>query len=416
MAGTPVVQESAEHLSRLIQEFRNTPLEKRLTMLRLLRTDPDIHPSEMADSLGCSGRTIQRWLKTYRQNGIDGLLKSRHTSDEHQLDDNQLDALRRELMTGTMETLDDIRQWLHDELGLTISSRSISGILARIGARHVWMVPPGSESSPIAANASTREKSIDIQERIVGFLQEFPVDAPIGDWCREVRDILQASFSDIDRITISVNTQSDLLHPGEYSPTYAISQNAYPDPAHKGLQMTPHRPEQNDIATHLIEEFKRRGHPVDRYAQPYVVHLAYKEAYLGTIFLWREKTSPEISESTLSVFAQLESFLVFVISDAIMRHHYTAPIERVFYSTLRDVAQRAQLTPQEYRVITFRLLGYMYKEIASELNISQDSVKKTLQHVYRKSDTGSHIEFFAKYFTSGIVPPRQSEEASSGLR
>lgn len=359
------VHENVEDLQRLVIRFRNQPPEKRLTMLLLLKSDPFYPFNALAQEIGCSPRSISRWWKTYLSEGLDGLLAGSRPD-------------------GSSSSFPHSKQ------------------------------TPDSSSALRHPDLSEQERAWSIQNLLVNVLHQFPVDQNIGTWCQEVRDVLQSAFDDVDRVTISVNTNCDLLHPEEYHPRLSIAQDAYPDDAHKGLGIVRHDINKADVAEELVREFERQGYPVDRYHTPFVLNLEYRGAYLGTVFLWREKSNPSISTETVETFFHLEQFLIYVMSDVILRHHYNAPVERVFYATLREVSAHASLTPQEHRVITYRLLGYMYKEIASELNISQDGVKKTLQQVYRKTETGSHIEFFAKYFAPRIVPPR-SVEANGAL-
>lgn len=407
MATTPTVHEDVQHLTTLLEQFRATPQERKLQMLLLLKSHSAMPYSHVAEQLQCSLRTVQRWLHIYQENGLEGLLQNRKHNNSHHISEQELEALRAILAEGEMETLEDIQRWLHKQFGRHISKRGISGILSRIDARHLWII-----KEEIGTNNS-QEVANNVQNQIVRFLSQLPVEIPVGEWCRETRDILQDAFPDIDRVTISVNTHCDLLHPEEYKPTFAISQDAYPAPEHKGLHITRHSAEgEASIVETLLSEFQRQGYPIEHYHPPCILKLSYRGAYLGTIFFWRDRSKPQVSHNTLQILARLEEFLVYALSDAVMRHHYTTPVERVFYSTLREVANQAKLTSQEYRVIAYRLLGYMYKEIALELNVTQDSVKKTLQQVYRKTETGSHIEFFAKCFTPRVIPPRHTEDST----
>lgn len=359
MSDPSFVRENVEDLQRLIDRFHNRPQEKRLRLLLLLKSDPWRAPGDAARDVPCSPASAARWWATYRDEGLEGLIRSRRPG----------------------------------AAGAPLS--------APIGRAEV---PP--ERTEASDNETTPNDALPLQNRLVELLHRLPVDLPVGDWCREMRDVLQSAFADVDRVTISVNANCDLLHPEEYHPRLAIAQDAYADDPHKGLGINRHDVTKTDVAEELINEFTRQGYPVDRYHPPFFLNLEYRGAYLGTVFLWSEKAGPRLSQRTIDTFFQLKPFLVFAMSDVILRHHYTVPVERVFYSTLRQVASQAMLTPQEHRVITYRLLGYMYKEIAAELEISQDGVKKTLQQIYRKTGTGSHIEFFAKYFAPRIVPSR----------
>ena len=410
MATIPPVREDEEYLNRLVQQYHNTLHERKLRMLLFMKTDSSMPLDNIAAQLDRSPRTIQRWQRIYRTQGLEALIGKAQEGSSHQITKEESQALCNALANEELSTLEDIQHWLQREYGKTFSKRGISGILSRIDARRIWTV---NKEVPDSRNQN-QEEANRLQNQLTRFLYQLPVEIPVGDWCRQTRDILQEAFPDVDRVTISVNTSCDLLHPKEYKPRFAISQDAYPDHEHKGLHIIRHTSgEETSIASNLLREFQRQGYPIEDYHPPSVMTLHYRGAYLGTIFFWRDRLQSAISKDTLRVISLMEKFLVYALSDAIMRHHYTTPVERVFYSTLREVASQARLTPQEYRVMTYRLLGYMYKEIASELNVTQDNVKKTLQQVYRKTETRSHIEFFAKYFTPRIIPsqlPEKQEE------
>lgn len=352
------VRESVEELKQLAVRHGNQPQEKRLRMLLLLKTDPDKRHVDIAHQLGCSARTVSRWMHTYRSGGLPALLGSRKRSRQQ-----------------------------NDLPDSSASSKDIPGHRRHSGGAFAWI----------------------IQDRLIRALNQLPIDADVGAWGRTVRDVLQEAFEDVDRITVNVNMNCDLLRPDEYNPRLSISQDAFPDDDHKGLAIARYDTTESYAGENLIREFQRQGYPVDEYHPPFILNLEYRGAYLGTLFLWRGLSEVPISEETIETLSQLEEFLVYAMSDVILRHHYIAPVERAFYSTLREITAQAALTAQEHRVITYRMLGYMYKEIAAELNISQDAVKKTLQQIYRKTGTGSHIEFFAKYFTIRVIPPHSPD-------
>lgn len=305
------IRENAEDLTRLVAQFRGQPQEKRLKMLLLLQANPSRSFEDIAQELECSPSTIRRWWKAYNTSNLEGLIGNSRS-----------------------DTSPASAPQPHNQTALSFGASTSS---ERMIEEHVWRV----------------------QELLIEFLHQFPVDANIGDWSRGMRDVLQSAFVDVDRVTISVNANCDLLNPEEYQPRLSIAQDAYPDEAHKGLGIVRHDTATTDVAEELLHEFERQGYPIHLYHPPFVLNLEYRGAYLGTLFFWRENVAPLLSQQTIDILFQLEKFLVYAMSDVILRHHYMAPVERVFYSTLRQVASQASLTPQEHRVITYRLLGYM---------------------------------------------------------
>jgi DNA-binding CsgD family transcriptional regulator len=132
-----------------------------------------------------------------------------------------------------------------------------------------------------------------------------------------------------------------------------------------------------------------------------------ESAYLGTIFLWRERVRAPISEPTLVLLDRLEGFIMFMMSDAVTRHHYSKPLDRVFFEVIRDISARYGLAMQERRVLVLRLMGLSYKSIGVKLCIATNTVGKHVTSIYRKTGTGSTAELFAKFFS-----PLISEEIS----
>lgn len=72
---TGTIGESQKSLLQLEREYRHQPQELRLKALRLLKEHPEWSLQQVADLLGRSLRTVQRWWKTYQQEGIEGLLE-----------------------------------------------------------------------------------------------------------------------------------------------------------------------------------------------------------------------------------------------------------------------------------------------------------------------------------------------------
>src|SRR5918999_202622 len=72
-----VITESHEQLHELEKRHRYTHLFQRVRMLRLLKSGECSNLGEAADALGYSWRQCQRWFASYRQGGLEELLKSR---------------------------------------------------------------------------------------------------------------------------------------------------------------------------------------------------------------------------------------------------------------------------------------------------------------------------------------------------
>jgi len=67
--------------------------------------------------------------------------------------------------------------------------------------------------------------------------------------------------------------------------------------------------------------------------------------------------------------------------------------------------EKLPLSKQEEKVLTVLAGGRMYKEIATELNISINTVKKHLKNVYRKLEVSSR-----KHATNTLLEMRGERE------
>jgi DNA-binding NarL/FixJ family response regulator len=59
-----------------------------------------------------------------------------------------------------------------------------------------------------------------------------------------------------------------------------------------------------------------------------------------------------------------------------------------------------QLTPREMNILNELAEGFRYKEIAENLSISLDTVRKHIQHIYAKLHVQSRTEAVVKYMRS----------------
>src|SRR5215210_2040382 len=74
---TQAITEDPNDLKELEKRHRYSHLFQRLRMLRLLKSGECSNLGEAAQALGYSWRQCQRWFATYKEDGIEELLKSR---------------------------------------------------------------------------------------------------------------------------------------------------------------------------------------------------------------------------------------------------------------------------------------------------------------------------------------------------
>lgn len=339
-----IIRESPEVLEHFEQVYRGRPEELRARLLRVLRTQPELTFDEAAEAAGVPRRTAYRWWRVYQERALGGLMN------------------------------------------LTIGR------------------PSGRRKTPESrrnAGPLSGRLSVDL---LLELMNGLPMEVGMLEGINGLRECLIDLLPDVDRISISVNTHCDLEDPAGYQPKLHISQRPGPDGRiDEGVEVSNIQGIQTP-AEDILEQMRKGGFPFERYHPPLTVDLWFAgTADLGAIVLWRELEKTPISTESMELLERLRPFLVYVFSNLVIRHHYANPRDRVFYSSLSDMAVRAGLTAQERRIISYRLMGYSYKRIASELGRTEGAVKKQLASVHRKTGTQGHSELFAKYFTPRLV-------------
>jgi len=111
---TETIGESIETLSRLEQRYRHQPQELRIKALRLLKENPSRTIKQVADLLGRSGRTLQRWWRTYRQQGLEGLLQVGQAGGKKpiKIGHNGLLKLQERLQKEGFADLKEVQHWI----------------------------------------------------------------------------------------------------------------------------------------------------------------------------------------------------------------------------------------------------------------------------------------------------------------
>lgn len=398
---TAQIQESLEFLESLEKHYRDEPQEARIKMLRLLKEDPARTLEQAAKMTGCSERSVYRWWSTYQAKGLQGLLAPRRntTAATPRIGRNEAEELREMLQTGKLSTLHDVQAWLDKRFGLKYSVKGVANLLQRrLKARRVWIVSEGNEIR-VAPNKQpeAKEESPIIPDKVLQFLNRLPLISDTQKAVEAYKAALMDLLGEVDRVSIYININCDLHDPRAYHPGIFVTVDT--SAAEESISVTSHQ-EGTRPSDRFLENMRQQGVPLELNHQPVVFDYYYNDlAYLGTIFLWRDRTKPQISKRVQDTMKLLEPFVIYMLSDLISRHHYANPIDRLFQDALKTMSEEAGLSLQERRVVTLRLLGHAYKEIADKLSITEDAIKKHLGSVHRKTGTRSYTELFAKYFT-----------------
>jgi transposase len=107
--------------------------QERLIAVQMAQ-DGDFKRADIAKAIGRSTVTIGRWLRKYRQGGIEELLKRGHGARKPQLQPQDLDALNHELKKGQWKTGKEIQHWF-SKRGISLSIPGVYYWLSKVKAR-----------------------------------------------------------------------------------------------------------------------------------------------------------------------------------------------------------------------------------------------------------------------------------------
>lgn len=396
------IRESREEIDEFIRSYHGQPQEQRLEMLRLLVAEPSRTLADVAASLGRSERSVERWWETYARDGLAALLAVGRAGGRRprRITPEVLHDLRIKLETDGFSGIDSARDWLEERYGVTYSRSGIWNLM-RSGTRAthgLWTVHHTRRTMRAKAPEGMPSQ---VSPDILSFLNALPSTMNPVEWINAFREALLELFDDIDRISLIVNTLCDLREPEQYVPTVSIAHHTQGGADVQGsISVTAVSGSQHEG---ILEDFRKQGFPLHDYHPPHGFDYHYEgQAYLGTIFLWREVTESPISDHTVEVIRSLERFLTFMLTDLVTRHQYGKPVDRVFYQAFERLVEEAALSPQERRIIVLQLLGHSYKDMADVMSVTVDTIKKHFKQIHRKTGTRGQAELFAKYFTANL--------------
>ncbi len=393
------VQESSEELRKLEKSHKGKPEAARITMLRFLTEEPERGLDDIAVLVGVSVPTVKRWWKSYREGGIDALLKPVGRKSSENVDP-AFEHIRKKIVMGELRTMAELSAYI-GTLQLP-NTDTVSTRQSAQSALHAETLPANTYVP--SENGVSKDGAVTADD-LFKFLALLPVTHQLQEWMDGIRKAIQTLLPDIDRMTISLDLHCDLLNPDAYHPKLLVLQSmstGAKEVTHLTRSTnTDHEPQLEQ----LIDNLRRRKFPFKDY-QPHHSYVYYYKgtAYLGAILLWREKRKKAISDRTLQSMKRLHGFMTLLFSDFVARHQAARPVEHAFSVALTELTTSKGLTTQEQRIIILQLLGFSYEEVAETLNISLNTVRYHLRSIYTKTDAHGQSDLFAKYFTPRIDP------------
>lgn len=128
-----VIEEDQRELERLEKHHRYTHLFQRVRMLRLLKSGECRNLGEAADALGYSWRQCQRWFASYKEGGLEELLKSRVSKRGRKelVTSEALEDLEESMKRGEIATISEADEFLRERHGIEYAHPDGVGQLLR---------------------------------------------------------------------------------------------------------------------------------------------------------------------------------------------------------------------------------------------------------------------------------------------
>lgn len=390
--------EDLKGLERLEKEYQGRPEAARITMLRLLRDEPNRSINDIALQIGYSVPTVKRWMKIYRSEGLDALVQigARGRQDEG---DEGLEKLSKKMAAGDFSSLAEVRQWMERQdaygNGTAVNGSAERGTLTASGRGKKGRA--GERTGAIAGDHEHILSGVVIPEKVFKFLNSIPTTHVDVDWIKQFRAALQEFLGDVDRITMTVSVHRNVINP-PVTDTLVSFRKDIPS-GEWVLEHVDTDVDGEDYRLRFLMTQLQPTFPHDNYHPPKAFVFYYRDQfYMGGMILWRNKELPPISEQTLAVVELLKPFLAFLYSDLAARHQLNNPLEAMINEVLGEITTAVDMTLQERRILLMQLLGFNYEKIAEELNISINTVRSHVKSLYVKTGAHGPAQFFAKYF------------------
>jgi transposase len=138
------IQLSEAEVQRLEQTFRSATDHKLRDRLNVIRLAHRGRPrQDIADELGLSTRSVQRWLNAYLERGPDGLAPRKAPGAKPKIPAALADEVRRWVIEGPAQQGLDRANWTHPELadhlyrahGVRTSRSAVQRLCAKLGIR-----------------------------------------------------------------------------------------------------------------------------------------------------------------------------------------------------------------------------------------------------------------------------------------
>lgn len=130
------VNETLDNLSELHKNESHIKVKQRLHMLYLCKSGLATSLTSLCFQLNKSPSQVKRWIKTYKDGGIDSLIKPPvHRGRNRSINDTVMMKLKEKLDDAYFSSFKDIHLWLKNEYGVTIGYHAVWHQTRHLGAK-----------------------------------------------------------------------------------------------------------------------------------------------------------------------------------------------------------------------------------------------------------------------------------------
>lgn len=412
-----IIRQSLDDLQACLRNI-HPDLRKRVQMVILLKEDPTLSNKALADRLRVGTASISRWIGAHGKGGLKRLLNpSAKGGDRPPRVDNAIVREMRELdRSGEVRGTARFHRWLTEAKGISYTRSGVRDLLKKHGlpTRAVKKKPSSEATKPGASRGAVQRKNprsgrkaipgeqVELIDGLVKFAELLPRKYDVVDVIEAIRRIVVFVIPNVDRVSIDVNTSCPLLNSGEYHPDVAVSQVLLPGTIEPILSIRA-ATAPGAYATNILNGFKEQKLNIEIYHPPvWREYYCHETMYLGTVLLWQDRAKPERSDDIGRGLDRLRPLITHLLTEVVLRHHHARPTERAFRETIREIVVAYGIGKQEMLVLIERLYGRSNKEIARELMITVETVKKHIASFLRKTRSRNVLELFARHFTTRL--------------
>ena len=114
-----------------------------------------------------------------------------------------------------------------------------------------------------------------VPEHILKFLNALPLTGDVVAWIEAFREALRQMLGDVDRISMKINTNCDLLNPDRSQPLLDITQHMIQDKkSSETFEVI--TGDKGKVGEQLIKEFRDLGFPIDDCTSSHYLDYFYK--------------------------------------------------------------------------------------------------------------------------------------------